>query len=169
MRWTSWLAFLCVVVFCSASVVEYSLVVTEVIGIPDGYPRTVIGVFDGANPSSSASQAFPGPTIRAALGDTLSITIRNMLSDRITSVHFHGVHMLNNAWMDGVAQLTECGIMPGQSFTYTFNVTQTGTYWYHAHAGLQVPAVSFSFSLSLSLSLFLSLSLSVSLCLPLCL
>jgi FtsP/CotA-like multicopper oxidase with cupredoxin domain len=39
--------------------------------------------------------------------------------------------------MDGVASVSQCGIPPGQSFTYEFVITgQRGTFWWHAHLGL---------------------------------
>ena len=40
--------------------------------------------------------------------------------------------------MDGVAAITQCGIPPGESFTYEFQVTdEAGTYWYHSHLSVQ--------------------------------
>jgi iron transport multicopper oxidase len=29
-------------------------------------------------------------------------------------------------------RVTQCGIPPGQNFTYNFTLTQVGTYWYHS-------------------------------------
>ena len=38
---------------------------------------------------------------------------------------------------DGVAGVTQCGILPFSSMTYRFVVLdEPGTYWYHGHAGL---------------------------------
>lgn len=39
--------------------------------------------------------------------------------------------------MDGPAMVTQCPILPGQTFTYDFIVNQPGTYWYHSHVGGQ--------------------------------
>ena len=39
--------------------------------------------------------------------------------------------------MDGAAFITQCPILPRQSFTYRFKADQSGTYWYHAHIGNQ--------------------------------
>ena len=36
--------------------------------------------------------------------------------------------------MDGPVGITQCGINPGQSFTYEFKIEQVGTYWWHSHA-----------------------------------
>ncbi|MCA0370220.1 MAG: multicopper oxidase domain-containing protein [Proteobacteria bacterium] len=76
----------------------------------------------------------PGPTLRARLGDELSIHVINHLSEP-TSLHWHGVLVPNN--MDGVPFVNQLPIEPGGSFHYHFPITHTGTYWYHAHAGLQ--------------------------------
>ncbi|MDI1490005.1 MAG: hypothetical protein OHK93_001204 [Ramalina farinacea] len=46
--------------------------------------------------------------------------------------------MTNSNWADGVAAVTQCGIPPGQKFTYEFNtVGQMGTYWYRSHLSTQ--------------------------------
>ena len=37
--------------------------------------------------------------------------------------------------MDGVAFVTQCPILPGQYFNYTFQPGFSGTYWYHSHVG----------------------------------
>src|SRR4051812_14947574 len=39
--------------------------------------------------------------------------------------------------MDGAAQVTQCHIVPGQSFTYAFVASESGTHWYHSHSGVQ--------------------------------
>jgi len=31
--------------------------------------------------------------------------------------------------------ITQCGINPGQSFTYSFIAEEEGTRWYHGHSG----------------------------------
>ena len=39
--------------------------------------------------------------------------------------------------MDGVAGVTQCGLLPFHNMTYRFVVDdEPGTYWYHGHAGL---------------------------------
>jgi len=40
--------------------------------------------------------------------------------------------------MDGTAFVTQCPIISGNSFLYSFNVDQqAGTFWYHSHFNLQ--------------------------------
>jgi FtsP/CotA-like multicopper oxidase with cupredoxin domain len=77
--------------------------------------------------------AIPGPLIRANIGDELSVTVKNLLTDP-TSVHSHGVAMRND--MDGVAPASK-DIAAGGQFTYTYTVPHAGTYWGHPHVGIQ--------------------------------
>ncbi|CAF2077215.1 unnamed protein product [Rotaria magnacalcarata] len=118
---------------------NYSFVIRSVVGDPDGYSRPVIIVYDAKNaiPKWDRQRPFPAPLIRARNGEILEIQFTNMLRDQSTSIHFHGLHMLNNPWMDGVEMITQCPIHIGETFTYRFNLTQSGTFWYHSHSHQQ--------------------------------
>ena len=72
----------------------------------------------------------PGPVIRIKKGSEVSIEVVNQL-DQPTSVHWHGIR-IDNA-MDGVSNLTQEPIQPGDSFIYRFSAPDAGTYWYHPH------------------------------------
>jgi len=76
-------------------------------------------------------------SLRARQNDTLRVTVQNLLHEEVTSLHWHGLHMKNNAWQDGTPGITDCGILPHETRVFEFLVTQTGTYWYHAHSGAQ--------------------------------
>jgi FtsP/CotA-like multicopper oxidase with cupredoxin domain len=76
------------------------------------------------------NQASPGPMLRVQRGDILRAEVTNQL-DVPTTVHWHGIRILNE--MDGVANLTQAPIEPGEKFVYEFPVNHGGTYWYHAH------------------------------------
>lgn len=76
---------------------------------------------------------FPGPTIVANWGDTIRVTVRNMLQHNGTSIHWHGFRMLNKVIQDGTNGVTECAIAPGDVKTYQFQATEYGTTWYHSH------------------------------------
>ena len=120
--------------------IKYRFKIRSVIGNPDGYPRPVITIYsfnDTWEGAWNRQRAFPAPLIRARQGDQLEIQYTNMLRDQSTSIHFHGLHMFKNPWMDGVAMITQCPIHIGHTFTYKFNLTQTGTYWYHSHSHQQ--------------------------------
>ncbi|KAK3320100.1 multicopper oxidase-domain-containing protein [Cercophora scortea] len=80
---------------------------------------------------------FPGPTISANWGDTVSITVVNKLVTNGTSIHCHGIRQLNTNSHDGASGITECPIPPGKSRTHTFRATQYGTAWYHSHFSAQ--------------------------------
>jgi hypothetical protein len=102
----------------------------------DGYAKSVISVRNKAN-GSHHNVPFPGPLIRATIGDKLNVTFYNDMHDDRMSIHFHGLHMKNNPWADGTDSISECGVAGGDSSSYVFDVTQTGTYWYHSHTGTQ--------------------------------
>lgn len=76
---------------------------------------------------------IPGPLIRANVGDALSLTVNNMLTDP-TSMHSHGVAMRND--MDGAAPASR-DIAAGTKTNYTYTVPHAGTYWAHPHVGIQ--------------------------------
>lgn len=73
----------------------------------------------------------PGPQIRVTAGDRVRIFVTNNLPEP-TSVHWHGLAVPNN--MDGVPDVTQPPIMPGETFTYEFTVAESpGTFFYHTH------------------------------------
>jgi CopA family copper-resistance protein len=78
--------------------------------------------------------SLPAPILRWREGDTVSIRLRNELSQP-TSIHWHGI--LLPADMDGVPGVSFRGVAPGDSYLYQFPVRQNGTYWYHSHSGFQ--------------------------------
>ncbi|KAK5746224.1 hypothetical protein LTR17_000958 [Elasticomyces elasticus] len=80
---------------------------------------------------------FPGPLISANYGDTLSITVTNILKDEGTAMHWHGFLQTNNNQNDGVPGVTQCPIAPGQSYTYTMKAELYGSSWYHTHYSAQ--------------------------------
>jgi FtsP/CotA-like multicopper oxidase with cupredoxin domain len=72
----------------------------------------------------------PGPLIEANQNDLLTVKFKNEL-DQPTTIHWHGIRNLNR--MDGVPDLTQPAVEPGETFVYTFPVKDAGTFWYHAH------------------------------------
>jgi FtsP/CotA-like multicopper oxidase with cupredoxin domain len=128
--------------FLSSDVVSYDWTIQRLPVNADGFPRSGIAVYPtGSQNWGDSFRPFPGPAIRAFVGDTVNVTVHNAMETEFTSIHFHGVHMKDNVWMDGVPMITECGIAPGGTFSYVWKVTQTGSYWYHSHAGVQVCSV----------------------------
>lgn len=78
---------------------------------------------------------LPGPELRVKEGQTLRVVVRNGLPEA-TTVHWHGLPIVNA--MDGVPDVTQPPIAPGQTFTYEFAVPVAGTFLYHSHVGLQL-------------------------------
>jgi FtsP/CotA-like multicopper oxidase with cupredoxin domain len=72
----------------------------------------------------------PGPLLRVGEGDKLQIVLKNELPEP-TVVHVHGP-MLPNA-MDGVPDVTQPVVNPGETFTYSFEAKPSGTFLYHTH------------------------------------
>lgn len=84
----------------------------------------------------------PGPTLRAQLGDTVSVTVINDIFDDSTSVHWHGFTLTDTPWADGSIDVSQCPIsnVPGRNeMEYTFTPQSAGTYWYHSHHRSQYP------------------------------
>jgi iron transport multicopper oxidase len=128
------LILLCASITCGI-VVEYDFEARQTVCKPDGFPRSCLGFFLKDSPSGTAP--FPGPLVKARVGDTLRVHVRNFLHEEIVSVHWHGLHMRFNAWQDGTPFITDCGIRPGATRVYEFLVEQAGTYFYHSHTCAQ--------------------------------
>lgn len=108
---------------------EYEFTVARGIISPDGFQKEAILV----------NGQFPGPTIEANYGDTLSITVRNNITgpEEGTSIHWHGIVQIGTPYYDGVAAVSQCPIAPGKSMTYTFVADSYGSSFYHAHYSSQ--------------------------------
>ncbi|UJA19220.1 multicopper oxidase family protein [Thermoleophilia bacterium SCSIO 60948] len=76
-----------------------------------------------------------GPELRLKQGRRARIRVENRLPEP-TSVHWHGIRLQNR--MDGVPELTQAAIEPGESFIYEFTPPDAGTYFYHSHVGTQL-------------------------------
>jgi len=75
---------------------------------------------------------FPGPRIDAFENQELEITVVNLLHTETITIHFHGLHQVGRPWMDGVAYITQCPILPGQTFVYRIKADPIGTSFYRA-------------------------------------
>jgi FtsP/CotA-like multicopper oxidase with cupredoxin domain len=76
-----------------------------------------------------------GPELRVTEGDILRVVVTNNLPDP-TTIHWHGVPVPNA--MDGVPDMPQPAIQPGETFTYEFKAGPSGTYLYHPHVGHQL-------------------------------
>ncbi|MGH2521235.1 MAG: multicopper oxidase family protein, partial [Anaerolineales bacterium] len=72
----------------------------------------------------------PGEAIRVREGDRVRVTLKNDLPEP-TTVHWHGIDVPTN--MDGVPDISQPAVQPGETFTYEFEAQPAGTRWYHTH------------------------------------
>ncbi|KAL5556394.1 hypothetical protein UlMin_038630 [Ulmus minor] len=79
----------------------------------------------------------PGPTIQAQQGDTIIVELKNSLLTENVAIHWHGIRQRGTPWFDGTEGVTQCPIVPEETFKYQFVVDRPGTYLYHAHYGMQ--------------------------------
>lgn len=75
--------------------------------------------------------SMPGPTIEVVEGDTVRIVLKNNLPES-TTIHWHGIELPIN--MDGVPDISQKPVKPGDTFVYEFTIRQpAGTFFYHSH------------------------------------
>lgn len=77
----------------------------------------------------------PGPLFHVAEGDGVEVVVNNLTS-LPHSIHWHGLIQRGSWEMDGVPDMTQKGIQPGDSFTYKFTAEPAGTMWYHCHVNV---------------------------------
>ncbi|KAF5301113.1 hypothetical protein FQR65_LT08943 [Abscondita terminalis] len=85
----------------------------------------------------TVNRMIPGPTIDVCQGDMVIIDVMNhLLADSVT-IHWHGVLQRNSQFYDGVPYVTQCPILPGNTFRYQWIANEAGTHFWHSHTGLQ--------------------------------
>lgn len=72
----------------------------------------------------------PGPTLQVDVGDKVEVVLKNELPES-TVIHWHGIPITNE--MDGVADVTQPPVPPGESFTYEITASRQSVGWYHSH------------------------------------
>ncbi|GFZ18590.1 cupredoxin superfamily protein [Actinidia rufa] len=79
----------------------------------------------------------PDPPSRLSKNDTVVVELKNSLLTENVAIHWHGIRQIGTPWFDGTEGVTQCPILPGDTFVYKFVVDRPGTYLYHAHYGMQ--------------------------------
>jgi FtsP/CotA-like multicopper oxidase with cupredoxin domain len=105
----------------------YNLKITNSSMAPDGFEKLGFLI----------SGQYPDPALEAEWGDTMVVNVKNSLQHNGTSMHWHGVRILNSCQHDGVNDVTECPIPPGGTVQYRLRCTQHGTSRYHSHFSAQ--------------------------------
>lgn len=77
----------------------------------------------------------PGPLIHVREGDDVTVHVTNNTSLAHT-IHWHGLHQIDNWRNDGVPGITQQAIEAGDTFTYKWKADKPGTLWYHCHVNV---------------------------------
>lgn len=77
----------------------------------------------------------PGPLFHVQEGDDLEVLVHNNTTLNHT-IHWHGQYQLNTWQSDGVPDVTQKAIEPGESYTYKFKALKVGSLWYHCHVNV---------------------------------
>jgi len=87
-------------------------------------------VFAPLGQGMTSAARLPSPTLRVEEGDHVRITLYNTHYFPHT-IHLHGTIHPNN--MDGVPDITQPAVKPGDKFDYEFVAKNPGTHFYHCH------------------------------------
>ena len=79
---------------------------------------------------------FPGPTLRANVGDTVHIKFHNFHPSEGVTIHYHGLLMQDQPYADGTGGVSTCVVGPMQTFEHVFVADNAGTHYWHGHTSL---------------------------------
>lgn len=97
-------------------------------------PECIVG--DGVEKGvMSINRMIPGPAIQVCKGDFIIVDVINNAHGTAAAIHWHGLHMRDTPFMDGVPYTTQCPIPFASTFRYSFWATEAGTQFYHSHSG----------------------------------
>jgi len=77
----------------------------------------------------------PGPLLHVKEGDEVEMVVWNNTTLNHT-IHWHGTYQTGTWRSDGVPDITQEAIEPGDSYTYRFTADKSGTLWYHCHVNV---------------------------------
>jgi FtsP/CotA-like multicopper oxidase with cupredoxin domain len=105
---------------------EFEMTIEEVsINVAPGF-STKVFAFNGQ---------VPGPLIHVREGDDVAVHVTNNTT-LPHSIHWHGVNQTGSWQSDGVPDVTQTAIQPGDAFTYRFKADRPGSLWYHCHVNV---------------------------------
>lgn len=119
--------FLCAFAFgAHAEVRHFDMTIEEVdLEVAPGF-TTKVWAFNGQ---------VPGPLIHVKEGDDVEVEVQNNTTLNHT-IHWHGMYQTGTWRSDGVPDITQKAIEPGESYTYRFKATKVGSLWYHCHVNV---------------------------------
>ena len=116
-------------------------------GLLEAQPSQIVELQDGASYTMTADMVkqtignrtikrlayngqIPGPLLKVPRDASITVNFTNN-TDVDTTLHSHGLRLANA--FDGVPDVTQPPIKPGEQFTYTLTFPDEGIYWYHPH------------------------------------
>lgn len=99
---------------------SFDLVASNIVKTIDGQPYDVLGY----------NQQSPGPLLQVNQDDKITINFKNDL-EFPTTVHWHGLRL--DYTSDGVPEITQDPVLPGDSFEYNLEFPDSGIFLYHPH------------------------------------
>lgn len=122
--------FVCTLILLTDSVWadsrEFNMTIDEVsINVAPGFTTNVFA-FNGQ---------VPGPLIHVKEGDDVTIHVTNNTTLAHT-MHWHGVNQTGTWQSDGVPNVTQKAIEPGDTYTYHWKADRPGSLWYHCHVNV---------------------------------
>ncbi len=105
--------------------------------VPASVPVSLDGTVAAVN-AETFNGNIPGPTIRAVVGETITVRLVNNLPYPV-GIHWHGIELENYADGTEVTQnpvpggTFPNGATVGGTFLYRFKVPKPGIFWYHPH------------------------------------
>ncbi len=122
----AFLAWLVVTPAAMAELHKFEMTIEEVeIEVAPGF-KSKVWAYNGQ---------VPGPLIHVKQGDEIEVTLVNNTTLNHT-IHWHGVYQTDSWRMDGVPDVTQKAIDPGESFVYRFVADKPGSLWYHCHVNV---------------------------------
>jgi len=76
------------------------------------------------------NKQIPGPIFKVKQGSSVTINFENNI-DMPTTVHWHGLR--HDIRFDGVPDISQEPVQPGESFEYKLSFPDPGMFWYHPH------------------------------------
>ena len=73
---------------------------------------------------------YPGPLLHVPEAATITVNFTNSIAWP-TTIHWHGLRLDNAS--DGVPDVTQEPVEPGETFRYEIHFKDPGLYWYHPH------------------------------------
>lgn len=109
---------------------------SQIVELKDGdaYTITASQVLKNINgqeyPMYAYNNMSPGPILKVAQGSRITVTFVNSINHD-TTIHWHGLRQ--NIKDDGVPDISQKPVKPGESYTYNLYFPDDGVYWYHPH------------------------------------